>query len=161
MIYNMKMSLTLYVGICLLIIFTGGLYATSFSESFFTLLTLGLFYLVGRLSYDQESKIKNLLSLVLPSIIGVVFSIAACLVYQHYVVNLYHYTKVPMLYKIVWNLSYYFNAPIVPISELAGNASASFELPYGLIYMFFVPTLMMWLGLERKSKKKKNNGGPV
>lgn len=150
---NMQMSFAIYAGICFIVIFTGGLYPNRVSETVFTLLTFGLFYVTGGLFNVQDSKIKNLVSLFLPSLAGLVFAAAATLVYQHFVIDLYHYTRVPVVYNIIWGFAYYINAPIMPITQLLQNFNGAFYSPFGLTYTFFIPAIMMWLGLERKSSK--------
>ncbi|GEM_PF-4929978 len=149
---NVRISLIAQIGVSIVIAYMGGYGQNYIMQTIFIAVAFLLYSIFGKALIDQGSKLKNLISISLISVIGIILTVVSIVLYQVQVVDKYNYAFKPLGYRITEFLCNTFNASMIPLANFIGAVNKSFMLPYGLVFTFFIPTLIMWLSLERKIK---------
>lgn len=151
---NFKISFVAQLGICLIFLYIRSSPQNIFLQVTTLLIAMALYFVFGFNLTNLGSKIKNLFSVSAVSLVCIVLTAICCTIYQLAVINKYHYTFEPFYYIISKFICFTFNGPIMPFATILGNFYSSLKLPYGLLLSFFIPSLMFWLGLEFKSRRR-------
>jgi ABC-type multidrug transport system fused ATPase/permease subunit len=149
-----KFSLIGHLGLCIIALYVGAYTPIIFTQIIISVVITGLYLIIGFTIPNYGTRLKNLFSVILIPLIGLILSLYTIIVYQIEIVNRLHYAHETVHYAIVRTITFVFEASVVPMTNLVGNFYGPFKLPYGLVFTFLYPAVILWIGMEIRRRRE-------
>ncbi|MTI47874.1 hypothetical protein [Sporosalibacterium faouarense] len=110
-----------------------------------------IYFVLGRCFLDTGNLFKNLMSFSSIWLVGIIIW-----VFDFKIYNFHEYRNVELLKGVIYSFYYSSVSPILELCYVPINEKFSGLHPLRAFWVSFIPTTVMWLGLQWKSMCKKS-----